>query len=90
MIIKMFITDLCHFDFHFLHMIMKVSQMKTLKKCYHIISADGFSIAVCVSQCIMLPHVPHTVQSSDSSCWLAVPADTHSRVSVFVMFKVLT
>jgi len=34
---------------------MKLSQIKTLKKCYHIISADRFSVAL--SLCAMLPDV---------------------------------
>ena len=35
------------------------------KKCYHVISADRFSIAL--SLCIILLDVPHTLHSSDSS-----------------------
>jgi uncharacterized protein YerC len=64
-IIKVFMTDLCHFHSHCLHMIMKVSQIKTLKKCYHIISADRVSIAVTVHHVARC--AKHTVHSSDSS-----------------------
>jgi hypothetical protein len=63
MIIKMFMTDL--FKFHGMHVIMKVSQIKTLKNCYCLITADRFSTAF--SLVTILSDLPYARTSSNLS-----------------------